>query len=190
MRFFGALCSCARAVSWTAQTRITSAAGSVACVCLPNYVTMIYNNKLFRWALFVTYTIIQSIMSSEMCSLHLTHPSAHTWSSGQPTVRRSWGFGALLKGLTSVVDNSCQSQDSNPQPWVSSGFKSNTVSIRPRLPKSSCHDCYKVKSCRFMKVKSSQVSSHWISSPSQVKTFSLFSQASHKYLNLRLEQRV
>ncbi len=28
-----------------------------------------------RWALFVTYTIIQSIMRSEMCSLHLTHPS-------------------------------------------------------------------------------------------------------------------
>ncbi len=29
----------------------------------------------------------------------------HTWSSGQPTLRRpgsSWGFGALLKGLTSV----------------------------------------------------------------------------------------
>ncbi len=23
-----------------------------------------------------------------MCSLHLSHPSAHTWSSGQPTVRR------------------------------------------------------------------------------------------------------
>ncbi len=28
---------------------------------------------------------------------------------------------------------SCQSQDSNPQPWVTSGFKSNTLSIRPRL---------------------------------------------------------
>ncbi len=27
---------------------------------------------------FVTYTIIQSITSSEMCSLYLTHPSAHT----------------------------------------------------------------------------------------------------------------
>ncbi len=40
------------------------------------------------WALFVTYTIIQSIMRSEMCSLHLTHPSVHTWSSGQPTVQR------------------------------------------------------------------------------------------------------
>ncbi len=58
------------------------------------------------------------------------------WSSGQPTLRRpgsSWGFGALLKGLTSVVDTSCQSQDLNPQPWVTSGFKSNDLSIRPRL---------------------------------------------------------
>ncbi len=84
--------------------------------------------------LFVTYTIIQCIMSSEMCSLHLTHPSG--WV-GQPTVRRpgsSWGFGALLKGLTSVVDTSCWSQDSNQQHWVTSGFKSNALSIRPRLP--------------------------------------------------------
>ncbi len=23
-----------------------------------------------------------------MCSLHLTHPSVHTWNSGQPTVQR------------------------------------------------------------------------------------------------------
>ncbi len=47
----------------------------------------------------------------------------HTWSSGQPTLRRlgsSWGFGALLKGLTSVGDNSCQCRDSNPQPRVTS----------------------------------------------------------------------
>ncbi len=36
-------------------------------------------NKIkLRWALFVTYTIIQRITGSEMCSLHLTHPSAHT----------------------------------------------------------------------------------------------------------------
>ncbi len=32
----------------------------------------------FFLLLFVTYTILQSITSSEMCSLHLTHPSAHT----------------------------------------------------------------------------------------------------------------
>ncbi len=47
----------------------------------------------------------------------------HTWSSGQPTMQRpgsSWGFGALLKGLTSVEDNSCRSWDSNPQPRVTS----------------------------------------------------------------------
>ncbi len=37
-----------------------------------------------------------------------------------------WGFGALLKGLTSVVDNSCRSRDSNPQPRV----KSDALSIR------------------------------------------------------------
>ncbi len=52
----------------------------------------LYNNNTIQiklgWALFVTYTIIQSIMRSEMCSLHLTHPSVHTWNSGQPTVQR------------------------------------------------------------------------------------------------------
>ncbi len=52
----------------------------------------IYNTTTIQiklgWALFVTYTIIQSIMRSEMCSLHLTHPSLHTWSSGQLTVQR------------------------------------------------------------------------------------------------------
>ncbi len=31
-----------------------------------------------EYFLFVTYTNIQSITSSEMCALHLTHPSAHT----------------------------------------------------------------------------------------------------------------
>ncbi len=93
-----------------------------------------------EYFLFVTYTIIQSITSSEMCSLNLTHPSAHThthththtWSSGHTHTHleqwaadiavpgESWGFGALLKGLTSVVDNSCRSRDSNPQPQVTS----------------------------------------------------------------------
>ncbi len=61
----------------------------------------------------------------------------HTRSSGQLMLRRpgsSWGVSALLKGLTSVVDTSCQSRDSNPQPWVTVGFKSNALSIRPQLP--------------------------------------------------------
>ncbi len=57
----------------------------------------------------------------------------HTWSSGQPTQRRpgsSWGFGALLKGLTSVEDNSCQSRHSNPQPRVTSA---TLYPLEPRL---------------------------------------------------------
>ncbi len=56
------------------------------------------------------------------------------FSAFNPSKWSSWGFSALLKGLTSVVDTSCQSRDSNPQPWVTSGFKSNALSIRPRLP--------------------------------------------------------
>ncbi len=68
-----------------------------------------------------------------------THSRTHTRSSGQPVLQRpgsSWGFGALLKGLTSVVvlkvkieerwlftpptDNSCRTWDSNQDLRVTS----------------------------------------------------------------------
>ncbi len=58
----------------------------------------------------------------------------HTWSSGQPTLWRpgsSWGFGALLKGLTSVMNNSYRSRDSNPQAQVTSP---TLYPLEPRLP--------------------------------------------------------
>ncbi len=42
----------------------------------------------------------------------------HTWRRGRPGSSR--GLGALLKGLTSVVYNTCWSWDSNPQPRVTS----------------------------------------------------------------------
>ncbi len=61
-----------------------------------------------------------------------THTHTHTWSSGQSTLRRpggSWGFSALLKGLTSVVDISCRSREP-----TTSDYKSSALSIRPRLP--------------------------------------------------------
>ncbi len=45
--------------------------------------------------------------------------------------REHWGFGDLLKGLTSVVDNSCWSWDSNPQPRVTS---LTLYPLEPRLP--------------------------------------------------------
>ncbi len=63
-----------------------------------------------------------------------THTHTHTWSSVQPTQQRpgsSWGFGALLKGLTSVVDNSCRNRDSNPQRRVTSP---TLYPLEPRLP--------------------------------------------------------
>ncbi len=74
--------------------------------------------------LFVTYTLIQSITSSEMCSLHLTHPSAHTPGA--------------------VGSHCCLAQGSHlsrgqflPEPRfkpTTSDYKSNALSIRPRLP--------------------------------------------------------
>ncbi len=69
------------------------------------FVQQIQQIKL-GWALFVTYTIIQSIMRSEMCSLHLTHPSAHTWSSGQPTVQRPGSSRGLPAGAGIQVQRS------------------------------------------------------------------------------------
>ncbi len=49
------------------------------------------------------------------------NPSVHTLGAvGNRRLGSSRGFGALLKGLTTVVDNSCRSRDSNPQPWVTS----------------------------------------------------------------------
>ncbi len=125
-----------------------------------------------------------------MCSLHLTHPSVHTWSSGQPTVQRpgssrglpvgagirthnlglprvssptlyplgqrlpcslhlthpkricTWSSGQPLYGARGAVRGSVpcsralQSQflparDSNLQ---TSGYRSDSLTIRPRLP--------------------------------------------------------
>ncbi len=84
------------------------------------------------------------------------------WSSGQPTLRRpgsSWGFGALLKGLTSVVDNFCRSCDSNPQPRVTSPTLYPFEPRLPRLPRQ-CIYLLMATSSRIMhdvtKLKSSQ----------------------------------
>ncbi len=66
-----------------------------------------------------------------------THARAHThthleqWAADAAVPGSSRGFGALLKGLTSVVDNSCQSRDSNPQPQVTSPM---LYPLEPQLP--------------------------------------------------------
>ncbi len=83
-----------------------------------NVLSLNEGNKLqqikLRWALFVTYTIIQSIMRSEMCSLHLTHPSVHTWSSGQPTVQRPGSSRGLPAGAGIRTHNLGLPQVSSP----------------------------------------------------------------------------
>ncbi len=65
-----------------------------------------------RWALFVTDTIIQSITSSEMCSLHLTHPSTHT-------------LGAVSSrhcGVRGAVGGSVPCSRVSPQSWTIPGW--------------------------------------------------------------------
>ncbi len=68
----------------------------------------------------------------------------------------SWGFGALLKDTSVVVlkedtpptNNPCQTWDSNPQP---SGYKSNSLSIRPRQYSVQAADIY------ILRVKKSEL---------------------------------
>ncbi len=65
--------------------------------------TQIQQIKL-RWALFVTYTIIQSVMRSEMCSLHLTHPSG--------------AVGSRLCSARGAVGGSVPCLRVSPQSWT------------------------------------------------------------------------
>ncbi len=64
----------------------------------------------FIWLifLFVTYTIIQSITSSEICSLHLTHPSAHTPGT----------VGSQCCGARGAVGDSVPCSRVSPQSWT------------------------------------------------------------------------
>ncbi len=82
-----------------------------------------------RWALFVTYTIIQSITSSEMCSLR-----THTWSSGQSTLRRpgeQLGVRCLAQGSHLSRRQFLPEMRFDP---TTLGYKSNALSIRPQQP--------------------------------------------------------
>ncbi len=81
--------SCLRGCGLTFSVEQIVRLSAVKCIkSYSNSSAVLLDQIRWWWALFVTYTIIQSIMRSEMCSLHLTHPSVHTWSSGQPTVQR------------------------------------------------------------------------------------------------------
>ncbi len=86
-----------------------------------------------RWALFVTYTIIQSIMRSEMCSLHLTHPSG--------------AVGSRHSSTRGAVGGSVPCSRVSPQSWTlpaRAGIRTNNLGL-PRVSSPTLyplgHDC-------------------------------------------------
>ncbi len=97
-----------------------------------------------------THTVLNTHTHTHSNEHTHTAVNTHTHSSGQPFMLRrpgsSWGIGALLKGLTSVVVlkverecwtftpptyNSCRPRDSNLQPL---DYESNPLTIRPQCP--------------------------------------------------------
>ncbi len=69
------------------------------------------------------------------------------WAADTAAPGEQFGFGALLKGLTSVVDTSCRSRDSNPQPWVTLGFKSNSSPLGHDCLFHNCTKSFEFTSC-------------------------------------------
>ncbi len=82
-------------------------------------------------SLFVTYTLIQSITSSEMYSLHLTHPSAHThleqWAAEAAESGEQLGVRCLAQG--SHLSHGQFLPEPRFEP-TTSGYKSDGLSIR------------------------------------------------------------
>ncbi len=105
-----------------------------------------------------------------ICPLHLTHPSAHsqqwthTWSSGQPYCGARGAVGGSVPCsrvspqswywrwrehllFTPPTDNPCRTWESNRQPL---GYKSNSLTIRPRLPGCTAARRWHVGKCCLM----------------------------------------
>ncbi len=82
-----------------------------------------YNNN--NNCLFVTYTIIQSITSSEICALHLTNPSAHAPGA----------VGSRRCGTRGAVGGSVPCSRISPQSWtIPAGAEIQTHNqVQPRV---------------------------------------------------------
>ncbi len=100
---------------------------SLPLISLPQFSIVI---KL-RWVLFITYIIIQSITSSEICSLHLTHPSAHThleqWVADAAAPGEQLGVRCLAQGFHLSRGQFLPEPRFEP---TTSGYKSDALSIR------------------------------------------------------------
>ncbi len=109
-------------------------------ICLKCYQPLDYKLKKKNIFLFVTYTIIQSITSSEMCSLRLIHPSAHTLGAvAADTAVPGEQLGVRCLDQGSHLSRGHFLSESRFEP-TSSGYKSDApLSIRPRLPPSNAN---------------------------------------------------
>ncbi len=88
---------------------------------------MVWNLLNILIFLFITCTIIQSITSSEMCSLHLTHPSAHT--PGAVASQRC--------GTQGAVGGSVPCSRVSPQSWTipaGAEIRTHNLGLQVRRP--------------------------------------------------------
>ncbi len=88
---------------------------------------MVWNLLNIFIFLFVTCTIIQSITSSEMCSLHLTHPSAHTPGA----------VGSQRCGAQGAVGGSVPCSRVSPQSWTipaGAEIRTHNLGLQVRRP--------------------------------------------------------
>ncbi len=95
---------------------------------------MLTNLECSKWVIhnYITYTIIQSITSSEMCSLHLTHPSAHTLGA----------VGSQRCGTQGAVGSSVPCSRVSPQSWkIPAGTEIQTHNLGLQVRHSTSHDC-------------------------------------------------
>ncbi len=109
------------------------------------FVTLIKKIFKLRWALFVTYTIIQSIMRSEMCSLHLTHPSG--------------AVGSRHFSARGAVGGSVPCSRVSPQSWTlpaRAGIRTHNLGL-PLVSSPTLyllgHDCPVIKGIAHPKMK-------------------------------------
>ncbi len=92
--------------------------------------TFLSEKKINKYV-FVTYTIIQSITSSEICALHLTHPSAHT-----PGAVRS-----QCRGARGAVGGSVPCSRVSPQWWTIAEIRTHNLGVTSPMLYPLGHDC-------------------------------------------------
>ncbi len=120
------------------------------------------------WALFVTYTIIQSITSSEMCSLHLTHSSAHTpgaVGSRRCSARGAVGVPCLAQGSHLIRGQFLPEPRFEPTTWVTSAtlypFSKIPIFIIQTFMQINCLSQY-INKCFCLFVYELQLGVHYL----------------------------